>query len=621
MMKMKKSGVVLSLIALFLASCGRPKLEIHDSRTLSEDTEDQDPSTPNAKFGALGSGGNDAWMLNWYNWYSGGKANIPSCGPESVSDSCKFMSSSDKEEPRNVERCVDESNRVQNANFKKGYFLEKIDSYPFCQRKCSPDFPKCKGLECLWDGVTYAMKKALEWSQACHAACKDAIDVGQEFPYECRNLNEMNNNQNIINEIKAEKKALLEKPENQKHLKRLSEIRAEREKVRNLKAERDKAEKELKDWIPAVYNPAVKHHIEEFKSIDDKLLLLLEKLRLEVGPVQDTSLEVHRTFSESVPSKEILSSNDTKLSSVRSIACKDYDIRPLIQKEEQNFNKLKELTNSLLERVSAVGNKPLFDETKKGVDGLLNSVKPRVLDENILDGSLFRNICEHYRKMLVLNSLATGLQEVDSTRAQIAELIKRLDTLIASVDTFAEGQTFKDSIRSQALAIGNALNKAAAESQWNRGTRLSIEAAKALYLVFIPAIELNRSILPETKEAFKAEIKSLIESPITLWNNYVKKLGPETIILSRQMKMYRRLGSVLSRIESISDASMRQALQVELENQIAKSGLPVDLKTRMIVRTSKEIPHLVKFDDDLSSLDNILNEFEKSKQSILGETK
>lgn len=617
-MKMKTVSFYLTLMVAIFSACGKAKLGDRESMILSEETASQDPSTPNVDFGAQGSGGNDAWMLYWYNWYSGGKANIPKCGPESVSDGCKYMSSDDKQEPRNVERCVDESNRVQKANFDKGFFLERVESYPFCQRKCSPEPPKCDDWKCPLNAITYSMKKLLEWSQACQAACRDAIDVGQEFPYECRNLNEMNNNQDLINEIRAEQKALLQKPENQKHLKRLAEIRAEREETKRLKEERENAEKDLKNWIPSVYNPAVKAHIDEFKAVDDKLLLLLEKLRSQVGPVQDAALEVHKTFKDSIPSKEILASNDEKLVKVRTLACKDYDIRPLIEKEQANFNKLKLMTDSLLERVSAVGNKPLFDETKKGVDGLLKSVSPRVLDENVLDGSLFKSICEHYRKMLVLNSLATGLQEVGSIRAQIPELIKNLNALIDSIDTFNDGQTFKDSIRQQALMVGNALNKATVESQWNRGTRLSIEAAKALYLVMIPAIDLNKSILPETKEAFKAEIKSLIERPIALWNDQSKKLGAETIILSRQMKMYRRLGSVFSKVDAIADPARKQAVLSELENDLTKSMLPVNVKTRMIVRTSKEMVDLVKFDDDLSALDNLLTEFEKIK---LGEVK
>ena len=607
---MKNPHFILSLfIALLHVSCGQNKPTIAASKVMDSTTSrsgDSDPNAPEVSIEAKGSGGNDAWLLYWYNWYTNGKAQVPKCGPREVDKRCY--------EPKEAgtASCVNESKEVQGENYRLGYYLERVDSYPFCKKKCTPSKPKCDGISCIPNVLTYSGKKILEWTQACQGACKDAIVAGMEFPYECKNLNDGYDRTSLIAEIEEERKKILADPNKKAQLAQLSAIKAEREAIDKNIEKMKKAEDELPAWLTTVYNPTIKSLVEDMKKADDRILQLYTRVRLEIGPVQKAAVDVQTQFVSGLPKIEQLEENRKSLESVRPKACLAYDFSSAVGEAKVVEDKLKLISDELLARLVQVGNAPLYETGKSGVANLLSKVKSTPVDEDVLNGSFFREVCEHYRKMIVLNSLGFGLSNITDLRSGIADLMTNLNTMINRIDTFNDGLEFKSSVRSQALTLVNALQIAKAHSQWNRGNRLAMEAMKALHLVIIPSIELNQTILPETKEAFISEVKTTLETAMRDWNRISKEIGMEGMVTSRRVKMGRKLNLIRHTINARTEESSKLALLDQFHTALGKASLEVNKTDLQIKRPEKTPEALIAHDDELSELENIVSSFEKT---------
>lgn len=604
----KRLNLLIAFQIFVLTSCGDKIAKTEQSKVMNTSVRESlnaDIYAPEVEFEVKGSGGNDAWMLNWYNWYTGGKTKIPTCGPEKISEQC-INPSSDMEDI-----CRHESNKVRDTNFKLGYYLEKVDNYQFCKQKCTPSKPTCDGLSCIPNVLSYAGKQILKATQACQGACQDAITMGMEFPYECKNINDNYDRKTLIDEIEAERAKLLADPERTAQAAHLAAIISEREEIERRIEQMKKAEADLPGWITSVYTPGVATLTNEMKKADDKILSLYVRVKEEVEPVQDVATEIQKQFSEKIPELNQLEKNQQNIERVRPKACLAYDFRTAVDEGKAVQEKLKSLTDDLLTKLTEVGNIPLYEEGRAGVENLLNKVNPTPVDENLLDGSLFRDICNHYRKMIMVNSLLISKAKVDNLQNGIGELIDTLNSLILGIDTFNNGLKFKESILNQSEKITSALTQARLRSQWNTGNRIAFDGMKALHLVFIPSIELNNDLTEEEKNKLIDQIRTNIEKTIRDWNKKANDLGLQGMVESRQFKINNLIFTTTSKINDRSNYSEKRALLSEFHRTIEKATLRVDLKNSQVQKSGNTAADLVEYDDQLSELENLVREFNK----------
>lgn len=598
--------IVLSAATL---SCGRNESKIQMPKiknSVAAAALNNDNYAPDVNVQFKGSGGNDAWMLNWYNWYTGGDPKIPTCGPAKLDKSC-IRPTADT-----ADSCRHQAAEVRSANFRLGYYLEKVDNYQFCAKKCTPSKPACDDFSCIPNVLSYAGKQILKATQACQGACQDAIAVGMEFPYECKNINDGYDRKALIDEIEAEKAKLLADPQRVAQAEQLSTVTAEREALEKKYARMKKAEAELPSWLKSVYNPSVKSLADDMRKADDKILRLFVRLKQEAEPVQAVATEINKQFSERIPDAAQLEKNRQNLEQVRPKACLVYDFRTAVDEAKVVQDKLKSLTDELLAKLTEVGNIPLYDEGKAGVENLLSKVKPSPVQDALLNGSLVRDICNHYRKMVMVNSLLISKSAADGMQSGLGDLIKSLNGMIAGVDTFSSGLKFRESIVEQSQKITSALIEARLRSQWNNGNRMAFDGFKALHLVLIPSIDLNNDLSDSEKAALTRQITQMIEPAVREWNRKANSLGIAGMVDSRHYKLNNLLSTIMSKIDERPDTAEQQSLKAELQRSIERASLRPDPATFEIRKSGQTVAELVRYDDQLSELEFVVREFIKT---------
>ena len=132
----------------------------------------------------------------------------------------------------------------------------------------------------------------------------------------------------------------------------------------------------------------------------------------------------------------------------------------------------------------------------------------------VRNGSFPREVCEHFRQMMLANSLALTLKDVGDTRAKIGELLARVNAELARIDAVNDAKSFREAISAQARFLTNSLIEASTKTRWNQGNRLAVESYKVLHLMFIPAIEMSEGMSEGTKKLFIEEISKAMNVAI-----------------------------------------------------------------------------------------------------------
>jgi hypothetical protein len=594
MMKLNSSTVFLSLAFLLTCSKGHIKSKLFD------DTSEPPPSAESPSVSVQVEGkGNLAYVLDPIYWYNGKAPKIPQCGPASVPDYCVMPSTDDKSE------CEQRTARVQRENWDKGFYLERIDNWPYCQERCSPPDLDCQGIKCIGDGLSYAGKKVLEWTQACHAACNAAIDQGYEFPYECKNLNDNPEIKALDAKYELAVQKISQSPEMLAKRNELAAIQAETEKLKQQQVDMEKATAALPAWIESYYTPEMKRLVAELQKADDEVLLLLAKLNGDLGALQGAFMPVYEEAKKGPIAAPSLAVHLQKLEDVKSKACLVYDFGSPLKKGEGVVQKLKQLTDFYLQKVEQTGSRPLMERSKIEIENFHKTVQMTPVHKDLLSGSLAKDTCFKYTRTLTITSLTKQLQDVGDAKADVAALLAKVNEILDQVQGYKDGTEFQLKIREKASQLAAALNTARIESRWNKGQRLAIEVTKMLYLVFIPSIELNSQLVAGYKPFLIQEITSMLETPVIAWNAQSQKLGVTTVVFARTAQVQRLTKKIKAQLDALS-IDKKSVLAPLIAEKFANAAIKLDTATWELRLPTEQSPvAMVKYDDNLSELEAI----------------
>jgi hypothetical protein len=600
-----QTAYIAVVISFFVIGCSSQfKKQDHASKVLDEPSSSTDPNAPSLSVEAKGNG-NLKGLLDPIYWYKGDfKPNYPKCG-DPIPKKCEPPIGE-----TDVDECTQTVKSIQKANFEeKGFYLARISDYSFCQKKCTPSKPNCKGIKCIGAGLSFAGKKVLEWTDACNQACTRAISRGVEFPYECKNLNDEFNRKEIVDEIRKKEDEARRDPAIQKQLRELEAINAQNADTERRIEAMKKAEAALPGWVDSIYKPRMTSLVEKMKVADDRILAHLDRLLRDVQVAQGTAISVQNSLTSGAVTPKELESNRQALEAARPSACQVYNFDPLVRDGESVLLEIRSLGNELLSRLEEVGNKPLIETTKKELESLLNTVKATPIGDEVRNGSFPREVCEHFRQMMLANSLALTLKEVGDTRAKIGELLTRVNAELARIDAIGDAKAFREAISAQTRFLTNSLIEASTQTRWNQGNRLAIESYKALHLMFIPAIEMSEGMSEGTKKLFIEEISKAMTVAISHWNAISTKAGIRNMVMARTAKLTRLLADTVSRVNAETDASKKAALSSELNNSLAKSGINADIEKMRLPAVPTDETELVAHDDALSHFEKVLLNF------------
>jgi hypothetical protein len=449
------------------------------------------------------------------------------------------------------------------------------------------------------------LKKVAEVTQLCQGACDDAIRLGREFPFECKNTNDDPEISKLKKDIVAARAVAAKSPEVIEKQKNYESVVAHSEQLRREMAEMQTATAEFPTWADKVYSPSVKTLIAELTKHDDQILLTFAKMIPEINAVQTAAMKVQNTYKNGLATLAEATAFTTELDSVRPMACKSYSVQGQVDAGRIVEKKIEDLNAQLIERVKKTKNLPLFEKVSADLIEFKKKVKLTDVSDDIYNGSLAKSVCNHYRKMIYLNSLGMSLIETSSLRKDIQALILSVDSVIAKYDAYATGDIFVAELREKISKIATDLRQQSATNRWNKGNRLAIEAVKLLHMVIIPAIRLNQNILESFKPLLIEEVTKTLEPSIAFWNNYAQKMGIGSVVLLRRADVQTHLQKLKTHYESQSAESKSQLLN-EWKQKSARRQIAIDWTIFQLPAPPAGQENLVQYDDGLSEIETVL---------------
>ncbi len=396
----------------------------------------------------------------------------------------------------------------------------------------------------------------------------------------------------------------------------LAAIESQIESVKREKEGMSAADRDFPNWAQKVYNPTIKNLISALKIEDDAILAIYDRLMPEIKAVQDTAISINKKIILGNTTVSEAQENAKRLEAVRHQACFTYNFQPHYTKGIQILAQIKTKNDELMDWANRLGNIHFIKHTAEQRIVFDEKVRLTKVTPDLLDESLPRKVCAHYRKMIALNAFVLSLAENSALRSDIKQLIAQIDAALLQFDPYDKGTKFQADIRNSAANFSTALLNARSNSQWNKGTRLALDAAKILYLVMIPSIEISQNILPEFKPILIEEITKTMKIGIKGWNAYANLNGSRNIINFRRVRINKISADIAAHIAATNDAGAVSALQTEFAKQLKIAPVQLEGVTFRINSLPTADENLADFDDKLSAVENLLNQFLQEKFGV-----